>query len=404
MVLGCRSARRYSPRLGKPYLRNGVFLAMRLCLVTSKPTDAVRHGFRPAAERLGLDLVLVTDRPADYPDVPVVECDVRDFRALIGCVCALGPDAVFSNSDHLQAQTALAAAYRGLPGKDWRSCLRAKDKALMRRHLAETGIEQVACWDPASPDIRFPAVLKPAEGVASEDVVLVRDATELAARRSRVGGRRMIVEEFLPGQLRTLETIGDGQTTWVLGGFRTDVSPPPFFIEECLTWDPLPAGDPGRAHVERALAALGVGFGACHTEFAGDRLIEVNDRLIGDRCEFLLCELFGLDLFELVLRVHLGERLPASIPPPVASHAVASYIWAEQSGVLRSAPVPGPVPGGEPEVRLSYWPMLPVGSRISLANSNRDYLGVLTAVGPDRDAVTRSVAEARSRGSWEISA
>lgn len=377
----------------------------RLCLVTSKPTDAVMHGFLPAASRLGLDLVVVTDRPSAYPDARVAECDVWDFRALISCVCALRPDAVFSNSDHLQAQTALAAAYLGLPGKDWRSCLRARDKALMRRRLAETGTERVGCWEVTSPEIRFPAVLKPAEGVASEDVVLVRDAADLVARVAEVaqaGGRRMIVEEFLPGQLRTLETIGDGETTWVLGGFRTDVSPPPFFIEERLTWDPLPPGDPGRTHAELALAALGVGFGACHTEFAGRRLIEVNDRLIGDRCEFLLGELFGIDLFELVLRLHFGERLPTRIPPLTASHAVAAYIWAEQSGVLKSAPEPGPLAGGEPGVRLSYWPMLPVGTRISLANSNRDYLGVLTAIGSDPCAVERSVAAARARGDWEI--
>jgi biotin carboxylase len=382
-----------------------------LCLVTSKPTDAVTHGFLPAAARLGLDVLVITDRPDSYaPAVagPVVHCDVWDFRALISCVSALRPDAVFSNSDHLQAQTALAAAYLGLPGKDWRSCLRAKDKALMRSRLTETGTERVGCWDVSSPDIRFPAVLKPAEGVASEDVVLVRDAAELAAHCSRMSGtrdfgRRMIVEEFLPGQLRTLETIGDGETTWVLGGFRTDVSPPPFFIEERLTWDPLPPGDADRAHVEAALASLGVGFGACHTEFAGGRLIEVNDRLIGDRCEFLLCELFGLDLFELVLRLHLGERLPASIPPLTANHAVASYIWAEQSGVLVSAPATGPVAGGESGVRVSYWPMLPVGSRISLANSNRDYLGVLTAVGGSAAEVERAVDAARSRGGWEIS-
>ena len=389
----------------------------RLCLVTSKPTDAVTHGFLPAAARLGLDVLVVTDRPGAYDLAvagpggagpggagPVVHCDVRDFRALIACVSALRPDAVFSNSDHLQAQTALAAAYLGLPGKDWRSCLRAKDKALMRSRLAETGTEQVGCWDVSSPGIRFPAVLKPAEGVASEDVVLVRDAAELAARSAQGFDRRMIVEEFLPGQLRTLETIGDGETTWVLGGFRTDVSPPPFFIEERLTWDPLPPGDADRAHVELALASLGVGFGACHTEFAGGRLIEVNDRLIGDRCEFLLGELFGLDLFELVLRVHLGERLPASIPPPTANHAVASYIWAEQSGVLVAAPAAGPVAGGQSGVRVSYWPMLPVGARISLANSNRDYLGVLTAVGGSSAEVERAVDAARSRGGWEISA
>jgi biotin carboxylase len=380
---------------------------MRLCLVTSKPTDAVTCGFLPAAARLGLDVLLLTDRPHDYKDVQIVDCDVWDFRALISRVAGLRPDAVFSNSDHLQAQTALAAAYLGLPGKDWRSCLRAKDKSLMRRRLASTGTETVAFWEVDDPGIRFPAVLKPAEGVASEDVVLVHDAAELKARAAQTSGRRMIVEEYLPGTLRTLETIGDGKTTWVLGGFRTDLSPPPYFIEERLTWDPLPPGDPDRMHVELALASLGVGFGACHTEFAAGRLIEVNDRLIGDRCEFLLRDLFGpylnsTDLFELVLRVHLGEKLPASLPPHPANRAVASYICAESPGVLVAAPPPGPMACRQPGVRLTYWPVHDIGSTISVSNSNRDYLGVLNAVGNDTATIEHALDQARAEGGWEI--
>ena len=36
---------------------------MRLCLIASKPTDAVTYGFLPAAERLGLEVFLLTDQP-----------------------------------------------------------------------------------------------------------------------------------------------------------------------------------------------------------------------------------------------------------------------------------------------------------------------------------------------------
>ena len=77
--------------------------------------------------------------PGDYP--PRIErCQVFEARELIGAVTALpAPDAVTSNSDHLQAQTALAAAYFGLPGKDWRSALRAKHKLVTRRRLAQAG-------------------------------------------------------------------------------------------------------------------------------------------------------------------------------------------------------------------------------------------------------------------------
>jgi len=382
---------------------------VRLCLVTSKPTDAVLHGFLPAAARLGLDVLLVTDQPAAYATaagVRVMSCDVWDFRALIDCAAELAPDAVFSNSDHLQAQTALAAGYLGLPGKDWRACLRAKNKALMRRRLAQTGAEQVAAASITRgsplPAVSYPVVLKPAEGVASEDVVLVADSAELAARCAELLGRheRLLAEQYLPGQLRTLETLGDGRATWVLGGFRTTVSPPPYFIEECLTWDP--AQD--YAHVLRCLADLGVGFGACHTEFASTGLIEVNDRLIGDHCDFLLAAVTGLDLFELVLRVHLGEPLPAAPPsgPPV--HAVASYICAERPGLLVSGPAAGAMAGACAGVELSYWPFVQVGARIAVANSNRDYLGVVTAVGADPAAVDRSVALARAQGGWEICA
>jgi biotin carboxylase len=184
-------------------------------------------------------------------------CDVWDFRALVDVIAALpAPHAVVSNSHHLQAQTALAADYFGLPGKDWRSALRAKDKALMRRQLALAGLEHVTAAElrPGDagppPGLRYPVVLKPAGGIASEDVMLVTGPQELAARsaglRDRRPGEKLLAEPYLPGELRTLETIGDGTTTWVLGGFRTALSPLPYFIEERLTWAAsVPETEPG---------------------------------------------------------------------------------------------------------------------------------------------------------------
>lgn len=119
---------------------------MRLCLIASKPTDAVTHGFLPAAARLGLEVFLLTDQPDAHAGaaaragadanagaaaraaaerggagttVPggagsrrpeIVACDVHDGRALISRIAGLpAADAVFTNSDHLQAQTGLRA-------------------------------------------------------------------------------------------------------------------------------------------------------------------------------------------------------------------------------------------------------------------------------------------------------
>jgi hypothetical protein len=103
---------------------------VRLGLVAAKPTDAVTYGLLPAAVRLGLEVFLLTDQPDGHagalvrarPDQGVqpriVGCDVYDTGALVGRIAGLPRmDAVFSNSDHLQAQTALAAAISGCPAR-----------------------------------------------------------------------------------------------------------------------------------------------------------------------------------------------------------------------------------------------------------------------------------------------
>jgi biotin carboxylase len=193
----------------------------------------------------------------------------------------------------------------------------------------------------------------------------------------------------------------------VLGGFRTRLSPLPFFIEERLTWDP-PAPDAAREHVLGALGALGVTFGAGHTEYVdGDRgpaLIEVNDRLIGDDCDFVLSDLLGVDLFELVMRVHLGESLPAEPPRPWGGtgHAIIDYVVADRPGTLAAVPPAGPRPTGRPDVLLSCRPLRSAGDRVAVTHTNRDYLGVITAIGTDAAAVEDAVTAARAAESWPV--
>lgn len=383
-------------------------MAASLYLVAGKATDSVTYGFLPAAARLGLGVTLLTDRPAAHRtgghafDGPVVECDVSDFRDIVPRVDG-EPAAVFSNSDFLQAPAALAAAYFGLPGKDWRAAARAKNKALMRRHLAP--IDPVFSADArrVPEDAPYPLVLKPREGVASEDVFLVEDARELAARVGEISARRddpLVAEEYLPGCLHTLETLGDGRERRVLGSFRTTLSPPPFFVEERLEWTEPP---PETSQVLRQLDALGIGFGACHTEFVVHegraRIIEVNYRLIGDHCDFLLADLLGVPLFEQILRVHLGEPLPDP-PAPRPRHAVAEPVIADRSGTLTAAP--GPLLMEDGPVRLSYRPQRAVGDSVAVTRTNRDYLGTVRAIGPGPQEVDAALARFRAAHDWTI--
>ncbi|MDX3544239.1 ATP-grasp domain-containing protein [Streptomyces europaeiscabiei] len=394
---------------------------MRLYLLALNPTDSVTEGFLPATARLGLDVTILTDQPdahlGTYPETEVLQCDVRDYRAVVTRISThQRPDAVFTNSDHLQIQAALAADYFGLPGKDWRATLRAKDKGEMRRHLAAAGVDTVWSAEISGPadltgplvaDAPYPCVVKPREGVASEDVVLVDTAEDLVARGKEILTRRpgatLVVEEYLPGELYTLETLGDGHVRHVLGGFHTELSPPPYFIEERLTFVPAHP-EPVVARILAQLDALGVGFGACHTEFVVHdgraRIIEVNYRAIGDQCDLLLAQLLDLPLFEHILRTHLGEPLPAELDIRRDGAARLEYPCAERAGTLVAAPA-------ATELRIdgvyvTYRPLRRPGERHELYRTNRDYLGVLRATGTGQETVDRVVAGFLADRRWEI--
>ncbi|MFI9583771.1 acetyl-CoA carboxylase biotin carboxylase subunit family protein [Streptomyces sp. NPDC052236] len=402
---------------------------MWMYVLALNPTDSVTEGFLPAARRLGLDVTVLTDQPAAhravYPDdIEILECDVRDFRAVITRISShrATPDAVFSNSDHLQTQAALAADYFGLPAKSWQAALRTKDKAQMRRHLAACGadtvpsVELAAGEDPATalsavPGIPYPCVVKPREGVASEDVVLVEASgtgpAGLIARCAEIQARRpgaaLVIEEYLPGELFTLETLGDGAVRHVLGGFHTELSPPPYFIEQRLAFVPAhPA--PVVEQVLAQLDALGVGFGACHTEFVVHqgraRIIEVNYRAIGDQCDLLLAQLLGIPLFEHILRTHLGEPLRADLGARTDGAARLDYPCAGRAGTLTAAPAAADLTIGE--VQLTYRPLRGIGERHELHHTNRDFLGVVRATGTDQATVDRAVADFLAAQHWEI--
>jgi biotin carboxylase len=381
---------------------------MSAVVVTAlNPNESLVEGFLPAAARLGLDVTVLTDRPGLYRDSKAVECDVRDHTAVIGWIAAHGiPDALFSNSDHLQAATALAAAFFGLPGKEWRAALRTKDKALTRLHLAHIDPVRAEVVDARGhADVPFPAVVKPRYGVASEDVFGVQDAGELRTRaqeiRTRRPGTELVAEEYLAGPLHTLETLGDDRDLRVLGGFRTTLSAPPHFAEERMDWRPdLPAAVEGS--VLEQLDALGVRFGACHTEFVvqGERarIIEVNYRIVGDLGDLVLAELLGEDLHEQVLRLHLGE--PLKIPPPAPRRAARiEYVCPRTPGILRTAPSAQRRPG---RVALTYRPLRNVGEPVTVSHTNRDYLGLLYGIAPDTAALDAAMDGFLAAERWEV--
>jgi len=396
-----------------------------LIVLAHGATDSVSEGFLPAAKSLGLSVCLLTDcaeahrahfakpRLPAYPD-DIISCDVFNPLAVIDQIGLLArpPSAIFSNSDHLQTSTSVAADYFGLPGKDWHTTYRAKNKAEMRARLQAFSVDTL--WHAtvcdcamlkALPCLDFPVVVKPREGVGSLRVGLARNEKELLSRCEAIWadqpGQPMLIEEYVEGPLCTLETLGDGRSMIVLGSFQVQLSPPPDFVELGASWIPgVTGGDAAR--VAEMVQAFGVGFGVCHTEFVvtdnGPRIIEINYRAIGDHRDFLLQDTLEIPLFETVLRLYLGEPLPALQP---AKHvAQIRYFVADQEGTLSR----GPAAFAEHTdgKRLNYRPLRAPGDTIALTRSNKDYLGVLQGTAADSRALALAMDAASRHLSWDV--
>jgi hypothetical protein len=148
-----------------------------------------------------------------------------------------------------------------------------------------------------------------------------------------------------------------------------------------------------------------VGLGACHTEFLVQpdgraRIVEVNYRAIGDQCDLMLARLLEIPYFEHVLAVHLGRPLPAELGARSDLRARNEVVCADRAGVLTAAP--GPCDREVDGVQLAYRPLRELGERHPHYRTNRDYLGVVWAIGPDQQAVDAAVAGFIAANSWEI--
>jgi hypothetical protein len=379
-------------------------------IVSHVVNAAVTEGFIPAAQQLGYPVILLTDHAMAHNNaiddrVRVLECEVFNPLSILDTLTEWGitPAAIFSNSDHLQTATAIAATALGLPAKNWEICYAAKEKWRMRQRLAAQG--QPSAWstqllpdaEPAS-NWPWPVVIKPGQGVASMDVRLLTDQSSCQHYLASLPVRQtLLVEAFMQGPLFTLETLGDGNELVAIGGFDVELSAPPHFVEMSARW----GGEHSTRWKQQALAQLrefGVGFGVCHSEFIvtdeGPVLVEINYRSIGDGREFLLDRMLPEGWFTPILRLHLGEPLPPV--KPAQGEALIHYVVAEQSGTLQTAPQPANAPG------LLYRPLKTTGDRITLSHSNKDYLGVLYLEASDDAQLTQLTDRTLAALKWEI--
>jgi S-sulfo-L-cysteine synthase (3-phospho-L-serine-dependent) len=397
------------------YRREPVAPLPVLALVESNTTGSGRE-FCAAARRLGLRPVVLTARPERYPYLALdavdhLLVDTDDPAAVLEVSAKLATDpgglrGVTSSSEYFVATAAATAAALDLPAPDADAVTRCRQKDIQRAALAAAGlaprfrvVDEPADALRAGRDIGYPVVAKPTTGSGSVGVRLCPDSdsllrharTLLAAEtdeRGRPVPRRLLVEQYIDGPEYSVETF-DGTPVAVIG---KHLGPEPHFVE---TGHDFPADVPGETAgaladaALAALAALGLGWGAAHTELRlgpdGPVVIEVNPRLAGGMIPALVRLGSGTDLVACAVGRAVGDT-PA-LRTRVRVHAAIRFAVARDPGTvtaLDGLDAARAVPGLE-RAEFTTGP----GERITITHSFRDRVGyALAAADPAATATS----------------
>lgn len=264
---------------------------------------------------------------------------------------------VFADSK-IQLAAEIAEAF-GLPHNSRETCALLRSKLRQRQCLNAHNVGRVQTFeffldDPEAAsipaEVRFPAVVKPAEGASSKDSVVVRSRDDLASLLSALTpGRMYVVEEYirdadmygadwLANYISVESAVSRGAIGHIGISARLPLAEP--VREGGLIFSVPPDEETAAAVVdlaERAIRATGVTTGLVHTEIKmspdGPQVIEVNARL-GGWLERVIPRAAGLDPVRLAVDLALGDPLPddfgvqrkvvmvAFAQPPMAATAV----------------------------------------------------------------------------------
>ncbi|WP_260430111.1 acetyl-CoA carboxylase biotin carboxylase subunit family protein [Burkholderia cenocepacia] len=307
-----------------------------------------------------------------------------DAGQLAGWLRARFPDEpdtlrVTTAHDTYARTAAWVADALGLPGPDARHVAYAVSKSNQKALLAEHGIPAAqfvagtlaapAALAAAAAPLRFPVVVKPSEGSASdgvrrcEDIAAVRAQLDTLAAAAQadapaLASERVVIEEFLTGSEYCVEYF-DGR---YVGALRKLKRHGAGFLERGYTSELDLDADTLRALIDvgtRATAAAGLTWGPVHLDCimhdGVPHVIELNPRIAGSFICDIVRDGYGFNVVEALLDKLDGKAV--TIPELFEPHAYAraEFLLDSDPRAWRFAQA-GELDDGA--VRISYGPQV----------------------------------------------
>ena len=386
--------------------------------------------FAEAAEHLGIELVLATDR-CHVLDDPwgdhAIALRFEDPQAAAGVLAAEARvDGIVAVGDRPAYLAALAAERMGIPYNPPDSVLACRNKFAARERFRAAGLlvpqfHRVAIADGpqrAAEAAPYPCVLKPLGLSASRGVIRANSQEEFVTAFHRIAAllrdpdilrlgeeqdRFIQVESFIEGREFALEGILTRGQLRVLALFdKPDPLDGPYFEETIYV---TPSREPAETQrdivrtTESAVRALGLTHGPVHAEMRvnqrGVWMLEVAARPIGGLCARVLP---GLE--ELILRHAAGEdiaeiampREPAGVMMiPIPREGI--YVTTQGLEQARSTP-------GIEDVIIT----VKEGQKLIPLPEGASYLGFIFARGGSAEEVEQALRASHEHLRFEIAA
>lgn len=233
-------------------------------------------------------------------------------------------------SDIAAPTVAYVAEQMGLVGNSYEASLKANNKNLMRQAFTEAGIPcpKYYCFSQLNNDIltyvqrnmELPLIVKPSDRSGSLNVMKVCNWEDLSLAIVQAQNasfkHEAMVEEYIEGDEISVEYISYNGIHYALQITDKVTTGAPYFVEiEHHQPSALPKAICDNVHVvtQKALSALGVTYGASHSEYRITKdgriyVIEIGARMGGDFIGSDLVQLStGYDFVKGVIDVALGN-------------------------------------------------------------------------------------------------
>ena len=331
-------------------------------------------------------------------EIVTKEISRRGSQTYQGVICIV--DIRIVDAAHL-------AKWIGVPFLEPEKAFLLRDKFSVREKILAAGVGgqgfKLACSEmemrAAIEDLGFPVVIKPCDGYASQNIVLLHGPEDLEPWISPLSSladlvtdyglgvtsnQRWLVEKYLSGKFIGVDTMTHRGRHKLIGVNEKLMFPTPSFAIKGGTFSPpRPEMKDVEEYAFSLLDAVGYNHGAAHVEIMlteeGPQLVEINPRLVSAKIPRLMNIGLGRNIYNDLLDLHLGVA-DFDKPQSQGQFAVSRWIVANQDGKIESITCPG---FGDDRIRI-FEILKKMGDDVRPPFENADRIGYVMTSDEDQ--------------------